>query len=148
MKTSRKIALGIAAGLGIAASAAVLAHGHGSKMGHGPGDCGPMARGMAGGLEAHLDTLKTELKLTAEQEPAWQAFEKTARAQMSAHHADQPATAEGADPMQARIAHMEQRLAGMKEVQKARTELYQVLTPEQRAVLDRAGPRGRHGRHG
>ena len=47
--------------------------------------------------------------------------------------------------MQARVAHMEQRLAGMKEVQKARTELYKVLTPEQKAAFDRHGPHGRHG---
>jgi Spy/CpxP family protein refolding chaperone len=47
--------------------------------------------------------------------------------------------------MQAHITRMEQRLAGMKAVQKARTELVKVLTPEQQAVLDRHGPRGRHG---
>ena len=145
MKTSRKIALGVIAGLGIAASAAVLAQGHGPTMGHGPKmGHGPMAKGMAGGPEAHLGTLKTELKLTAKQEPAWQAFEKTVRAQMGAHTAGH-ATAKGADPMQGHVAHMEQRLPGMKGGQKARTDLYKVLTPEQKAVFDRHGPQGRHG---
>ena len=139
MKTTGKIALGILAGLGVAASAAVLAHGHGPMMGH-----GPKAMCKDGGPKAHLGTLKTELKLTAKQESAWQAFEKTVRAQMSAHDAG-AATAKDADPMQTRITHMEQRLAGMKEVQKARTELYKVLTPEQKAVFDRHGPRSRHG---
>lgn len=139
MKTSRKIVLGIVAGLGIAASAAVLAQGHGPMMGH-----GPKAQCMSGGPEAHLNALKTELKLTAKQEPAWQAFEKAVRAQMGAHAAGR-ATAAGTDPMQAHIAHMEQRLAGMKEVQKARTDLSKVLTPEQKAALDRHGPHGRHG---
>ena len=144
MKTSRKIVLGIVAGLGIAASAAVLAQGHGPMMGHGPGGFGPKAQCMSGGPEAHLNALKTELKLTANQEPAWQAFEKAVRAQMSAHAAGHATTA-GTDPMQAHIAHMEQRLAGMKEVQKARTDLSKVLTPGQRAALDRHGPHGRHG---
>lgn len=54
--------------------------------------------------------------------------------------------------MQSRIAHMEQMHASMKEVQKARNDLYQVLTPEQQAVLDQHGPHSRHngphGRHG
>ena len=144
MKTSRTIALGIIAGLGIAGTTAVFAQEHGPMKGHGHDGHGPSAHCQAGGGAAHLDALKTELKLTAKQEPAWQAFEKTVRAQMSAHAAGQ-AKAEGTDPMQARITHMEQRLAGMKEVQKARTDLYKVLTPEQQAVLDRHGPRGRHG---
>ena len=87
MKTSSKIALGILAGLGVAASAAVFAHGHGPMMGHGPGGSGPQDPCRAGAPEPHLDTLKTELKLTAKQESAWQAFEKTVRAQMSAHAA-------------------------------------------------------------
>ena len=144
MKTTGKIALGILAGLGIAASAAVLAHEHGPMMGHGPNGCGPMARGMAGGPEAHLGTLKTELKLSAEQEPAWQAFEKTVREQVAAHGPGPAGMAAGTGPMQGRIAFMEQRLAGMKTVAKARADLYSVLTPEQKTVADRlmSGPHG------
>jgi hypothetical protein len=150
MKTTGKIALGILAGLGIAASAAVLAHEHGPMMGRGHmmdhGHMmghGPMAKGMAGGPEAHLGTLKTELKLTAEQEPTWQAFEKTVREQVAAHGPGPAGMAAGADPMQGRIAFMEQRLAGMKTVAKARADLYTVLTSEQKAVADRlmTGPR-------
>jgi Spy/CpxP family protein refolding chaperone len=44
----------------------------------------------------------------------------------------------------AHIAFMEQRLEGLKAVQKARTDLYSVLTPEQKAIADRywvGGPR-------
>jgi len=39
---------------------------------------------------------------------------------------------------------MEQRLASMKAVTKARADLYAVLTPEQKAVADRlmSGPHG------
>jgi len=138
MKTTGKITLAILAGLGVAASAAVLAHGHGPLMGY-----GPMGQCMKGGPEAHLGTLKTELKLTAKQEPAWQAFEKTVREQVASHGPGPAGTSAGTDPMQARIAFMEQRLAGMKAVAKARADLYAGLTPEQKAVADRlmSGPR-------
>jgi len=138
MKTTGKIALGILAGLGVAASTAVLAHGYGPMMGHGPmmGN-GPMGQCMTGGPEAHLNTLKTELKLTAKQEPVWQAFEKTVREQVAARRSGPAGTTAGTDPMQTHIAFMEQRLAGMKAVAKARADLYTVLTPEQKAVADR-----------
>ena len=144
MKTTGKIVLGILAGLGVAASAAVLAHGYGPMMGHGPGGMGPMAACRMGGPEAHLSTLKTELKLTTKQEPAWQAFEKTVREQVANHGPGPTGTTAGTDPMQDRIAFMEQRLAGMKAVAKARADLYNVLTPEQKAVADRlmSGPHG------
>jgi len=52
----------------------------------------------------------------------------------------------GQDRMQAQIVFMEQRLAGMKTILKARTALEQVLTPEQKAVFDQVGPH--HHRHG
>ena len=55
--------------------------------------------------------------------------------------------AEGTDPMQAHIAFMEQRLAGMKAIQKARADLYQVLTPEQKAIFDKH-QQPYHHRHG
>lgn len=147
MNTSRKIALGAIAGLGITIGTFALAHDHEGMMGSGPGDM--MGHGIKGqchngGPEARLDALKSKLKLTPEQEPAWAAFESAVKAQKKAHHArhDMP---EGADPMQARIEHMEQRLAGMKEVQKVRNDLYQVLTPEQQKVLNEHSSHGRHG---
>jgi hypothetical protein len=150
MKTTVKITLGILAGIGVAASAAVLAHEHnpmmehGTMMGHGPDGCGPMAMGMAGKPEAHLGKLKTELKLTAEQEPAWQVFEKTVKAQQNTHRGKHDME-KGTDPMQGRIAFMEQRLAGMKTIAKARADLYAVLTPEQKAIADRLMMNGPHG---
>jgi Spy/CpxP family protein refolding chaperone len=150
MKTSRKIALGTFAVLGIAFGAVALAHEHGPMMmGHGhDGHAQHEGKGHChdGGPEARLDALKSELKLTAAQEPAWQAFESAVQAQKDAHRGkhDMHDMAEGADPMQARIEHMEQRLAGMKAVAQARADLYAVLTPEQKAVADRlmSGPRG------
>jgi Spy/CpxP family protein refolding chaperone len=144
MKTSSKIALSTFAALGLAASTAVLAHGYGSMMGQGQHGFGSMRHCQQGGPAARLDSLKTELKLTAKQKPAWQAFEKAVRTQMAAHGTGH-GMATGPDAMQAHIAFMEQRLAGMKAIQKARTDLYKVLTPEQKAVFDHYGPHHRHG---
>ena len=125
MKTTHLIALGMIAAAGISYNTTVLAHEH-----------GPMANCRSEHYTAHLSKLKTELKLTAAQEPAWNTFEKTIKEQMGKHPHDQK-MAEGTDPMQAKIAFMEQRLAGMKAVQKARADLYQTLSPEQKAIFDK-----------
>jgi hypothetical protein len=154
MKTTVKIAATALAGLGIAASAAVLGHGRGPMMGQGPmmhqgaDGAGPWGRCIAGGPEAHLSALKTELKLTAAQEPAWKAFEGAVRAQAEGRAKDHPQAAGGPESFDAHIAFMEQRLAGLKAVAQARTGLYAVLTPEQKAVADRLlpGPHARHAR--
>ena len=147
MTKTFKITLGMIAGLGIATSAAVLAHEGGPMMGHGPmqGHGPMMGRHIAGDPEAHLDKLKTELKLAAEQQPAWQAFETAVREQAKVMHDAGPWNAERHDP-DAHIAFMEQRLAGMKAVSQARAELFKVLTPEQQSVFDqRRGPCGHFG---
>lgn len=144
MNTSRKIALSAVAGLGIILGTAALAHDHSWKMGHGPEGHGSKEHCGDGKHEARLDALKSDLKLTPAQEPAWQAFESAVQARKDMHLGKQD-IAEGTDRMQARIEQMEQRLAGMKEIQKALNALYQILTPEQKAVLDQHGPRGHHG---
>lgn len=148
MKTYGKIALGIAAGAALAASGLVLAHGamggagpmagQGFAQGgcHGPGGghhMGAMQHGA--GPQARLESLKSELKLTPEQQPAWDTFESAVRGQfaaMSTTHG-QPGAATG-DP-EAHIQFMEKRLEGMKAVAKARADLLKTLTPEQKAVF-------------
>lgn len=141
MKTLSKLAVGTLVALGIAASTAVLAHGYGPMFSQGPHGFGPMGQCQYGGPGAGLDSLKTELKLTAKQEAAWKTFENAVRNQIASHGygPGHPMTG-GADAMQAHIAFMQQRLAGMQTIQKARTDLYQILTPEQKTVLDRYGP--------
>jgi hypothetical protein len=92
--------------------------------------------------ETSLARLKTELGITAPQEAAWQAFAGKAAeqsAQMQALHqqhwaAGAPTTAP--DQMSLRIGHMTQRLAGMQAMNTALTDLYAVLTPEQRKLAD------------
>ncbi len=169
MKTLSKLVIGAVAGVGIALAAATYAHGPGSGYGqggygmgmHGPGGYG-YGMGMHGGgygpgmgmhgqgfggpgaMGARLDTLKSELKLTANQTKAWDAFETTVNGQTQAMLATHAAMHTAAQTPDAHIAFMEQRLEGMKAVLKARTDLYNVLTPEQKAVADRywvGGPR-------
>jgi protein CpxP len=125
MKTSHLIALGMIAAAGIGYSTVPLAHEHGQMN-----DC------RSEKYSANLAKLKTELKLTAAQEPAWNNFEKTVKEQMGKHR-DHQKMAEGTDRMQAHIDFMEQRLAGMKAIQTARANLYKELTPEQKVIFDK-----------
>jgi protein CpxP len=140
MKTLGKVAIGAAvlsvtlAGIAIADSDHGAMHGPGMGMGMQHGAHGAMRHGQ--GMEEHLTTLKSDLKLTAKQEPAWQAFEQTVRNQKATHEQGHGPAQAGTDPMESHIAFMEQRLAGMKAVSKARQDLYKVLTPEQKTTAD------------
>ena len=165
MKTLSKIAVATGAAVGLALAAAAFAHGPG--YGYGPGGDGHHGYGYghhgygqgfgmmgrygggpgagpcfdAATIDARLDAIKDELKLTAKQTPAWEAFENAVRTQAQT----MTAGPRGSRDRDVHIAFMEQRLAGMKAVQKARTDLYNVLTPEQKVVADRYGfldPRG------
>jgi len=137
------------------------------RMGMQQGGWGPgMGPGMGGmgfgyGAAANLDQLKIQLAITAEQESAWQAFAKQASEQskqMQAMHAEHWQATDLTAPamMSLRIGAMTQRLAGMQAMNMALTDLYAVLTPQQRATADRlmghGGPGGqgmhRHGMRG
>lgn len=141
-KPLRGIVIGAVVFTAALSGAALADRGHGGEHGqrvhmhlqHGAGD-GGMRHGQ--GMEEPLSTLKSELNLTSAQEPAWQAFEQAVRDQKAAHGRGHGAPQAGTDPMEGRIAHMEQRLAGVKAAAKARQDLYQALTPEQKAVADR-----------
>jgi hypothetical protein len=125
-------------------------------MGHGMGGMG------AGNVAtANLDQLKAQLAITAEQETAWQAFAKQASEQskqMQAMHVEHRQATDLAAPamMSLRVGAMTQRLAGMQAMSTALTDLYSVLTPQQRTTADRLmghrGPGGqgmhRHGMRG
>jgi Spy/CpxP family protein refolding chaperone len=154
MKTFSKIVIGTVAGVGIALTAAAFAQGPG--FGHGPGGYGhamgmhgsgggmhgPQGYGGTGMVDTHLIAIKSELKLTDNQTKTWEAFEKSVRNQVQTMHEGRTAMHAGGQNPDAHIAFMEQRLEGMKAVQKARTDLYAVLTPEQKSVIDRYGFHG------
>jgi hypothetical protein len=127
----------------------------------GPGMGGPGMGGMGYASAAGLEQLKAQLVITAEQESAWQAFAKQASEQakqMQAMHVEHRQATDLTAPamMSLRIGAMTQRLTAMQAMNVALTDLYAVLTPQQRASADRlmghGGPGGqgmhRHGMRG
>lgn len=91
--------------------------------------------------EQRLAQFKAELKLTAAQEPAWQAFSTKAKEQMAGMKDMQQSKADDAklsapDRMDQHLAQMTKRMAGMQTMNAAVKDLYAVLTPEQRTAAD------------
>lgn len=180
MKRIHKILAGTAGALTLAVVTVVAAapngpmagtgcdHGMGSGMG-GVGSMGMMHGGMQGGMQGggpammsaqYLTQMKTQLAITPQQEPAWEAFAVKAAGQaglMQATHAQHyqavDTNAAAPDVMAQHIGQMGQHLAGMRAVDAALKDLYAVLTPEQRSVADQSfghmgqGGQGR-GMHG
>lgn len=148
MRTLSKVVL---AAIGLSLAAAVAAQpGGGYRMGMGPegGKGAACDRAGKADIGTRLETLKSELKLTPQQTGAWDAFEKTARAQwetMAQARGQFHSIEDPNERMDARVKFMEQRVEGMKAVAAARKELYNTLTPEQKEVADRYWQHRGHG---
>lgn len=172
MKTTSRIAAVSLAVLTLGLAGAVAAHpgmgmgqgtGPGMGQGAGPGTSQGMYGGMRGGMRsglagpqtpadvaARLSDLKAELKITEAQAGAWQAFAALAQQQVEQREATRTqmqAQLQNATPEE-RAAHYE-TMKTARETQfaarsKALTDLYAVLTPEQKAVADQQlrGPNG------
>lgn len=125
--------------------------GPGMMMGGGPGMMmgggrGPMFASndadMTKFRQDRLGQLKSQLSITPEQQPAWDAFAATA--------AEQAKTLQ-AVPKDASAATMPERMQlrqkAMGTMSESLTRLYEVLTPKQREVFDRSygGPMHRRG---
>lgn len=175
MKRTSKILLTTLAATGVAVALVATAGPRygGCQQGYGPGD-GPMmqdgGQGPGGGKhgrweqgrhdpvrhQQRMEKMHGWLDITAEQEPAWQAFTAqmdTQREHMQAHHAQMRAQWDGDEALsmperiQRRSEFMTERLAAMQEMSAALETLYAQLTPEQQAQLDNA-PFMMGGRHG
>ena len=92
----------------------------------------------------NLDAAKSQLAITAQQEPAWSAFAAKAAEQArlmqstrEQHWQDAGADATAQARMAQHIGLMTQHLASMQAMNGAMTDLYAVLTPEQRSTADR-----------
>ena len=167
------------ASLILAAGITGLASAQGNPQGQGNFGCngmGPMAgmqgqgqqmgpRGMHAGMrfdpaqraESRLALLKDQLKLSAEQEPLWQAFAEKAKAEagkgfraMKDQSADANLTAP--ERMAKMQALMQERLNAMAGVHENFNRLYTALTPEQQKIADQhaalMGPKAKGGRRG
>lgn len=167
MKTATKIIAATLTVASLAAASVVFAHpgggygmgygmmGQGYGMGQGAGMGPGFAMGGMHGFDspavmtARLGDLKAALKITPAQEPAWATYEAQVQQQAQtrqAFHAEMLAQMQ--DP-KVSIDHNAQHEAMSKlfaAQTEARNALYAVLTPEQKAMLER--PQGpRYGRH-
>jgi Spy/CpxP family protein refolding chaperone len=115
------------------------------------GDCaqGQMPEMMQKRMMQRQATLKTELKLTPEQEPAWESFVQSMKpsaqvARPNPAELDAMTTLQRLEKMKAmraeRDAHMNQRMQAVQT-------FYNVLTPEQQKVFDAHKPMNPHQRH-
>lgn len=93
-------------------------------------------------VERRLSALKAELKITNDQEQAWNIYaEKTKqnvrdiRDQMIGAMHDKPQTAP--ERFDRHIALMKDRLASFEKMDDALKEFYRKLTPEQKVLADR-----------
>jgi Spy/CpxP family protein refolding chaperone len=167
MKRRAKIAIAVGTGLGLGLATA-LAGAQGFGPGWGPGygmgyggGMGPRMMGYgdpAAAAESRLAAQKAELKITDKQEATWQTYaaqvKKNAEAMQASRTAMQSSAANTAPERQAlHNEFMKQHLAQSEAMSAALKNLYAVLTPEQRAILDRGpygagpGPRGPGGRY-
>ncbi|MBI4294255.1 MAG: Spy/CpxP family protein refolding chaperone [Betaproteobacteria bacterium] len=124
--------------------------GHGMR-GHGMGPgygmrgygMGPGGGAFPGAVEGRLAALKSELKITADQESAWQAIVANAKQHAENRQAWFAKMREARVPESApeRLAQrteiMKQRLAEMENNASAIKNLYAVLTPEQKTIADK-----------
>lgn len=165
MNTLHKLLAGGAAALALAAVGAVAAAPADGMPGEGMAQRMGMHRGPHGDpanmVQQHLARLKTDLKITAAQEAAWQTFAaragERAQAMKTLHEQRQSAgktTQTAPERMAQHVDAMRQQLAGMESLQGALKDLYAALTPEQRKLMDDhaarfgAGPGGPGGREG
>lgn len=137
---------------------------HHGAMGYGPGaGRGPMGHGMwsnpAAGVEGYLAALKVELKITPDQDNAWQAFTTKAKQQAESMIARREqmfakvsATNQSAPERLAQRAEFaKQGAASMETMAAAVKDLYATLTPEQKTIADQhlaRGPMGGFGGRG
>ena len=165
MKRTAKFAVGVGAALALGLTAAVVSaqpFGPGAGPGWGPGHMGPMGyRGLgpmgygdpAAAADSRLAAQKAELTITDKQEAAWQAYAsqvKKGAESMQATRTAMQSSAANTTPERLALHNefMKQRLAQSEAASAALKNLYAVLTPEQRAILDRGpfgagpGPRG------
>lgn len=148
MKRTQKIAVTLLAAASIGLGAMATSHATGMGMGPGGAGCAMASNKMANParIDSHLATMKKELKIGTDQEEAWSAFAKTVKQQktemMSAmqERMQQSNSAQSAQSAPDRIGErtqlMKQRVAGMETVAAAMKQLYAVLTPQQKEILD------------
>lgn len=151
----RRGAVAVAVAAGLATAVIAMAQpGYGPGMMMGPG-AGPGMMMMGGGRgpmfasnatdmskyqQDRLGQLKSQLSITAEQQPAWDAFAAKAAEQAKTMQALRQDAGSGTMP-----ERMQQRQKAMGSMSESFGKLYEALTPKQRELFDRStGPGHRH----
>jgi periplasmic protein CpxP/Spy len=145
MKSSRKIIAAIV-------TAGIMAIGAVAVAAPGADDCGGRSAMMRDGMhganfdpaarvDQRLSRLKADLKITAEQEPLWQAFAEKAKSEagkgfQAMQEQAKDTTLTAPERMTRMTDMMKQRVAAMESVNEAFNHLYQGVTPEQRKLAD------------
>lgn len=184
MRSNRKMIVGMAVAAALAASSGYMyaqPAGSGGPGGEARQERGGMGHGMTGhdrggrhgghgmwsnpkaAVEGHLAALKVELKITPDQETAWQAFTGKVRqqadtmiarrAEMKARHEQTKGQASAVklsapEQLAQRTERMKRAVAGMESMTVAVKDLYGVLTPEQKTTADKLLARGPMGGFG
>lgn len=141
--------LALVAALGF--SSLVVAHPGGMGMGQGMGPMGGMSgpRAMmmadpAAMADRHLADAKIQLKITSDQETAWQTFADKAKQQAATMQGmrGQMQQMQGTAPdrMSQRAEMMKSRSEQMATMSTALRDLYAVLSPEQKLLADKQFP--------
>lgn len=116
-------------------------HGYGPGYGMGPG-AGMGYGAYSGAAQERLAGLKAELGITAQQEPAWQAFVASAKQREASREAlfDKMREARTAGSLPERLAQRDeffkQQQADRQAATAALKDLYAALSPEQKALAD------------
>lgn len=146
MKLKRKIIAGF-----LAASAVLFGVAYAQGPGYGSDGKpdamrGAMQRGMmdpGARVDQRLTRLKSAIKLTAQQEPLWQAFAEKSKEEagkgMQAMRERMKDNKQLTAPERFREMQegMKQRLAAMEAINESFNRLYSALTPEQKAAADK-----------
>lgn len=119
-------------------------YGGGRGGGYGPGAAGA---GVTERVDARLAYLKDALKITPDQESAWDAYATQVKAQaatMAAFHAQGPNAGQtAAERIEQHASRMKLRAEQAQAMSAAVKELFAVLTPEQQTIANQhfGGPR-------
>ena len=162
MKRSSKIILTAVTvvGISLASLSYVSANGRYDRCGYGQGPVSMQDGGKgqwgrhgfghgrsgdaAARMEQGLDMIKYKLRITEEQEPAWQAFEQSMKQKMSSRLEARQAAREAGRSMTVaeRVERMRNGAGQMTEMADAIEKLYASLTPEQQKIADELRPMG------
>lgn len=156
MKLNTKIIAGL-----LATTALAFGVAHAQMPGGGPGGmgcdvdgpkgrAGKMMGDPAARVEQRLTQMKSQLKITPQQEPLWQAYAEKMKAEAGAgmkamrdKAQDQAATAP--ERMAQMMTMMRERMTAMESMSDTFKRLYDSMSAEQKAIADKAGPFGGQG---